>query len=105
MLIYAETYVRRTSLIQGSQLFPQLVVAASLSMKMWEDYGPDLELTAHVCGITKKEISNIERQFLDKLNFNLNLQMSDLEEFQSVPTMDSMCTPQEFQSVPSLPCR
>jgi len=105
MLIYAETYVRRTAQISGSQLFPHLVVAASLSMKMWEDYGPDLELTAHVCGITKKEISSMERRFLDKLNFNLNLQMADLEEFQSVPSdMDTMF-PQEFHSVPMLPSR
>jgi len=102
MLIYAETYIRRTSLLSGSGLFPLLVVAASLSMKMWEDYGPDLELTAHVCGISKKEISCMERQLLEKLNFCLLLQMSDLEAFQSVP---SFCDAEEFQSVPSLPSR
>jgi len=87
LLIYAETYVRRTSLVDGVGLFPLLVVAASLSMKMWEDYGPDLELTAHVCGISKKEISAMERKLLEKLNFSLLLQMSDLEEFQSVPAI------------------
>jgi len=105
MLIYAETYIRRTAPINGSQLFPLLVVAASLSMKMWEDYGPDLELTAHVCGISKKEISNMERQLLDKLNFNLLLQMSDLEEFQSVPAVCESAPIAEFHSVPSFPTR
>jgi len=85
MLIYAEKYVKITAPVTGAGLFPLLVVSASVATKMWEDYGPDLELTAHVCGISKREISYMERDFLQKLHFNLNLQMKDLDAFQAVP--------------------
>lgn len=85
MLIYADTYVQRTAPVSQTRLFPLVIVAAALSMKMWEDYGPDLDLTAHVSGVSKRDISKLERDFLDKLNFSLNLQMSDLEAIQAVP--------------------
>jgi len=81
MLIYAEKYVKLTKAVKSTELFPLLVVAVTEALKMWEDYGPDLELTAHVCGISKKEISKLERNFLEKLDFNLCLSLADVEAF------------------------
>jgi len=85
MLIYAERYVQRTRPVRRSELFQVLVVAVCLAMKMWEDYGPDLDLTAEVCGMSKKSISNLERVFLEKLNFQLLIGEADVETFKAKP--------------------
>jgi len=88
MLCYAERYVHMTRPIRRSELFHLLVVSVCLAMKMWEDYGPDLELTAQVCGIPKKRISEIERTMLEKFDFKLNLDELDVEKFKtSVPRL------------------
>jgi len=85
MLIYAETYVQRTGAVRRAELFPILVVAVCLAMKMWEDYGPDLDLTAEVCGLSKKQISQLEKAFLEKLQFRLLIGEEDVEAFKAKP--------------------
>eukprot|EP01116_Phalansterium_solitarium_P025097 TRINITY_DN9434_c0_g1_i2.p1 TRINITY_DN9434_c0_g1~~TRINITY_DN9434_c0_g1_i2.p1 ORF type:complete len:187 (+),score=59.78 TRINITY_DN9434_c0_g1_i2:107-667(+) len=85
MLIYAQQFVKRTGPVAPTGLFPLLVVAACLALKMWEDYGPDLDLTAEVCNISKKQLSTLEREFLHQLNFRLLLHDSDIDSFKASP--------------------
>jgi len=83
MLIYAERFVRMTRPLRLTEVFPLLVVSACLALKMWEDYGPDIELTAHVCKLSKKFIVELERRILATFDFRLAVSCDDIEAFQS----------------------
>lgn len=87
IVIYAECFVRRVGQIDESQLFPLLVVAAVVAMKMWEDMGPDLALASFVTGLSKKHICTLERALLEKLNFSLCLDDAFIEDFKSAPLL------------------
>jgi len=85
MLIYAERFVRKTQQLRRSELFPLLVVSACLALKMWEDYGPDLQLTVQVCNITKKFIKELERKILSVFDYRLLISTVDVDAFKSDP--------------------
>eukprot|EP01116_Phalansterium_solitarium_P009190 TRINITY_DN23231_c0_g1_i1.p1 TRINITY_DN23231_c0_g1~~TRINITY_DN23231_c0_g1_i1.p1 ORF type:complete len:190 (-),score=31.63 TRINITY_DN23231_c0_g1_i1:694-1263(-) len=91
MLIYAERYIKKTRPLKRPELFPMLVVAACLALKMWEDYGPDLDLTVKVCGISKRFISDLERTILETFEYRLLISTEDVEKFKTdpLPTMGS----------------
>eukprot|EP01116_Phalansterium_solitarium_P004023 TRINITY_DN148_c2_g1_i1.p1 TRINITY_DN148_c2_g1~~TRINITY_DN148_c2_g1_i1.p1 ORF type:complete len:241 (-),score=31.10 TRINITY_DN148_c2_g1_i1:531-1253(-) len=91
--IYVETYVKRTRRISEAELLPLLVVAASVAMKMWEDLGPDLDLMAFVSGTSKRDISALERVFLEKLNYSLCLDNEFIVSFRSTPPTQPVYCP------------
>eukprot|EP01116_Phalansterium_solitarium_P007169 TRINITY_DN19698_c0_g1_i1.p1 TRINITY_DN19698_c0_g1~~TRINITY_DN19698_c0_g1_i1.p1 ORF type:complete len:244 (-),score=6.81 TRINITY_DN19698_c0_g1_i1:281-1012(-) len=102
LVIYAERYVAKTGPIDRSELFPLLMVSTSVAMKMWEDCGPDLNLTAFACGISKRELSALGRVFLKTLGYKLFLDSATIAVFQTTPVFPRR---QElFCFAPSYPC-
>lgn len=81
-VIYADRYVRNTSLISANQLFRLMLTSTVATMKFWEDCGVDLELCSYVFGIEKKSITVMERHFLTKIDYKLFLTKDDLLEFE-----------------------
>jgi len=78
-IIYAERYVKLEGAITQGQLFHLLLIAALVSVKMWQDAGVDMELCSFVVGLPKKEISKMERRFLGILEWELFLDKKDIE--------------------------
>lgn len=82
--IYAQRFVT-CQLAKGgekictSQLFNLLLISAVLSVKMWQDYGPDIDLVQEVCGLSKKLLSTMERNFLATIDYSLFVSAADLE--------------------------
>lgn len=88
-IIYAERYVQNTNLITTSHLFRLLLTSTIVTLKFWEDAGVDLELCSYVFGINKKEINDMERHFLIKVDYGLILQNEEIDSFEYRPTLSS----------------
>jgi hypothetical protein len=83
VIIYAERYVKLNGDILQSQLFQLLLIAAFVCVKFWHDAGPDDDVFASFCGLSKKEIALMERNFLTTINYSLYINTTDIEIFQS----------------------
>ncbi len=89
-IIYANKFVKLTELIPDLKaLFHLLLVSALITVKMWEDCGIDSLLVEEVVGVSRKQISLMERRFLAVLDYNLFLTPDHIDQFQH----DHSCTP------------
>lgn len=82
-ILYADKYVQNGGIIHESKIFHLLLTSANLTVKFWEDCGIDTDLVAEVTGLTKKQISTMERVFLSTINYNLYLSSEDIEQWRA----------------------
>jgi len=81
VIIYGDIYIMNASKISTGHLFKLLLISSVVAVKFWEDSGIDLDLCSYVFGISKKEISAMERHFLSTINFKLQITNDDLVNF------------------------
>ncbi len=63
--------------------FNVLLIAAMVTVKMWEDYGINSATVEDVLGIPRKKLRDMERKFLRALNYELFIADKEMEEFVS----------------------
>jgi len=80
-LIYADKFIQIDGPVSSDRIFHLLLISALVAVKMWEDTGIDMDLISQVSGLPKKEISDMERNFLEKLEYKLFLTDKDLASF------------------------
>lgn len=68
-------------------IFSLLLVSSLVATKFWQDTGIDFGFTSELFGIPKKELGEMERQFLLELNYDLYLSEKDLEAFGTSSTI------------------
>jgi hypothetical protein len=105
-VIYADKFVKKDGLIDESDIFRVLLVSALVTVKFWEDTGIDADLASYVSGFTKKEICDLERRFLNVIDYKLFLDNSDIEMFDtsspvSTPPSSPMFVLPSFAQHPS----
>jgi len=102
VIIYGDTYIMNASKISTGHLFKLLLISSVVAVKFWEDSGIDLDLCSYVFGISKKEISSMEKHFLCTINFKLQITSEDLVNFDRyIPSQQSILSPSS--SLPSSP--
>lgn len=80
-VIYADRYVKNHGLLEHSEVFHHLLISALIAIKFWQDFGVDMDLTAHVSGISKDELSQKERDFLSTIDYRLFLSTTEIEQY------------------------
>ncbi len=58
-----------------------LLVSAMVTVKMWEDWGISAGIVEEVIGISRKQLTEMERKFLSALDYSLFLSDEEIEEF------------------------
>jgi hypothetical protein len=72
-VFYADRFVKRrgVKLEEPRKAFLVLLISALVTIKMWEDFEVKTETLERYTGISKKQISVLERQFLGVLEYSL----------------------------------
>ncbi len=82
-LIYADRFMKKSSMIPygTKQLLLLILVSALAAVKMWEDWGTDSVLVEEVTGITRKQVSQMEKVFLATLDYNLCVSSEEINQW------------------------
>jgi len=81
-LIYADKYVQRCGQLGDLRdAFLLLLVSAMVTVKMWEDWGISAGIVEEVIGISRKQLTEMERKFLSALDYSLFLSDEEIQEF------------------------
>jgi len=83
-VFYADRFVKRrgVKLEEPRKAFLVLLISALVTIKMWEDFEVKTETLERFTGISKKQISVLERQFLGVLEYSLIFTYEDMVSFQ-----------------------
>ncbi|PRP80689.1 hypothetical protein PROFUN_11648 [Planoprotostelium fungivorum] len=78
-IIYMDRYIRKTGPIVPADFFRLLLTSAIVTVKFWEDWGVDADLVQEVCGLSRKDIGNMERNFLSTIDYSLFLTPQEVD--------------------------
>jgi len=94
-VFYADRFVKRrgVKLEEPRKAFLVLLISALVTIKMWEDFEVKTETLERFTGISKKQISVLERQFLGVLEYSLIFTYEEMVSFQI-----ECCFPQASQA-------
>lgn len=83
-VFYADRFVQRrgVKLEEPRKAFLVLLISALVTIKMWEDFEVKTETLERYTGISKKQISVLERQFLGVLEYSLFYSYEEMVSFQ-----------------------
>lgn len=83
-VFYADRFVERrgVKLEEPRKAFLVLLISALVTIKMWEDFEVKTETLQRYTGISKKQISVLERQFLGVLEYSLCYSYEEMVSFQ-----------------------
>jgi len=83
-VFYADRFVKRrgVKLEEPRKAFLVLLISALVTIKMWEDFEVKTETLERFTGISKKQISVLERQFLGVLEYSLIFTYEEMVSFQ-----------------------
>jgi len=83
-VFYADRFVKRrgVKLEEPRKAFLVLLISALVTIKMWEDFEVKTETLERFTGISKKQISVLERQFLGVLEYSLIFSYEEMVSFQ-----------------------
>jgi hypothetical protein len=83
-VFYADRFVQRrgVKLEEPRKAFLVLLISALVTIKMWEDFEVKTETLQRYTGISKKQISVLERQFLGVLEYSLCYSYEEMVSFQ-----------------------
>jgi len=84
VVFYADRFVKKrgVKLEEPRKAFLVLLISALVTIKMWEDFEVKTETLERYTGISKKQISVLERQFLGVLEYSLIFSYEDMVSFQ-----------------------
>jgi len=83
-VFYADRFVKRrgVKLEESRKAFLVLLISALVTIKMWEDFEVKTETLERFTGISKKQLSVLERQFLGVLDYTLIFTYEEMVSFQ-----------------------
>jgi len=83
-VFYADRFVKKrgVKLEEPRKAFLVLLISALVTIKMWEDFEVKTETLERFTGISKKQISVLERQFLGVLEYSLIFSYEEMVSFQ-----------------------
>lgn len=83
-VFYADRFVKRrgVKLEEPRKAFLVLLISALVTIKMWEDFEVKTETLERYTGISKKQITVLERQFLGVLEYSLFCSYEDMVSWQ-----------------------
>lgn len=83
-VFYADRFVKRrgVKLEEPRKAFLVLLISALVTIKMWEDFEVKTETLERFTGISKKQLSVLERQFLGVLEYSLIFTYEEMVSFQ-----------------------
>jgi len=83
-VFYADRFVKRrgVKLEEPRKAFLVLLISALVTIKMWEDFEVKTETLQRFTGISKKQLSVLERQFLGVLEYSLCYSYEEMASFQ-----------------------
>lgn len=83
-VFYADRFVKKrgVKLEEPRKAFLVLLISALVTIKMWEDFEVKTETLERFTGISKKQLSVLERQFLGVLEYSLFVSYEDMVSFQ-----------------------
>ncbi len=74
VIVYIERFVQSQGKLNVANLYPILCVAAIVAIKFWEDQPSfDMSVPSDMFGISLKALCAMERNFLQKINYQLML--------------------------------
>jgi len=83
-LIYADKYVEKCGQVGDLRdAFLLLLISSMVTVKMWEDWGISAGVVEEAVGISRKELTLMERRFLSALDYSLFLSDQDIQDFKS----------------------
>jgi len=83
-VFYADRFVKRrgVKLEEPRKAFLVLLISSLVTIKMWEDFEVKTETLERFTGISKKQLSVLERQFLGVLDYSLCVSYEEMVSFQ-----------------------
>jgi len=83
-VFYADRFVKKrgVKLEESRKAFLVLLISALVTIKMWEDFEVKTESLERFTGISRKQISVLERQFLGVLEYSLLYSYEDMVSWQ-----------------------
>jgi len=83
-VFYADRFVKRrgVKLEESRKAFLVLLISALVTIKMWEDFEVKTESLERFTGISRKQISILERQFLGVLEYSLFYSYEEMMSWQ-----------------------
>jgi len=83
-VFYADRFVKKrgVKLEEPRKAFLVLLISALVTIKMWEDFEVKTETLERFTGISKKQLSILERQFLGVLEYSLFCSCDEMLSFQ-----------------------
>jgi len=78
-VVYADKFVKMRGPIKQRHVLELLVISGMVAIKMYNDSGADMEMISFLTGISKKDLTTMERNFLASIEFSLFLNPEDLD--------------------------